>query len=75
MGEKTCFWKDDWLDGHSISELALDLVDAMTRRHRAAHTVASVLRNDEWIQDVTGLESCLPWWNMYNFGNAYNQWC
>jgi hypothetical protein len=53
-GEKTSFWKDDWLDGQSIAELAPELVDAVPPRRHAERTVASALRNGEWIRDVTG---------------------
>jgi hypothetical protein len=42
-GKSLLFWQDAWLDGRSITDNALDVVQAVPRRIRSSRTVADTL--------------------------------
>jgi hypothetical protein len=52
-GNAFLFWTDPWLEGRSITELAPDLLDAVTMR-KCRKTVAEVLSDGAWIRDISG---------------------
>jgi len=52
-GEKILFWKDRWLDGHTIAEIAPNLVKSV-HKQTAKRTVAQALLNGKWVEDIKG---------------------
>jgi hypothetical protein len=56
-GESTLFWKDRWLHGHTISELAPNLIKAIPKRTINRRTVAQALPNRCWVNDIRGAHS------------------
>jgi hypothetical protein len=50
------FWSDSdpWFGGARLTDLAPDLVGAVSSTTRKRRTVASTLMNQAWIQDITG---------------------
>jgi hypothetical protein len=53
-GNTIRFWMDSWLHGRMITEVALNLFEAVARRRRETRTVASALQDHNWIRDITG---------------------
>jgi len=53
-GESILFWKDRWLHGHTISELAPNLIKAIPKRTINRRTVAQALPNRCWVNDIRG---------------------
>ncbi|GJN34056.1 hypothetical protein PR202_gb22693 [Eleusine coracana subsp. coracana] len=53
-GTQIKFWTDPWIDGHSIQELAPNLVQAVSKIIRKRRNVAEALHNRSWLRDVTG---------------------
>jgi hypothetical protein len=58
MGRKFCleilFWKDRWLDGHTLVELAPCLFKIIPKRIVNRRTVAQALDNRNWVHDIKG---------------------
>ena len=53
-GEKILFWKDRWLDGHTIAEIAPNLVKSVHKQTAKRRTVAQALLNGKWVEDIKG---------------------
>ena len=53
-GQKALFWTDRWLQGHSVSDLAPCLSNAVGPRIKKQRTVAQALNGDAWVRDITG---------------------
>jgi hypothetical protein len=53
-GESILFWKDRWLNGSTISDLAPNLVKAIPKRSLNRRTVAEALTNQRWVADIKG---------------------
>jgi len=53
-GEKILFWKDRWLDGHTIAEIAPNLVKSVHKQTAKRRTVAQALLNRKWVADIKG---------------------
>jgi hypothetical protein len=53
-GTDILFWKDAWVEGSSIGELAPELVAAVPARKQKRRSLASALVGDAWISDITG---------------------
>ena len=53
-GQQSFFWTDKWINGHSIQDIALALLKAITPQTRRKRTVAQGLPNNAWAQDITG---------------------
>ena len=53
-GTNTLFWKDKWLDGHSIRELAPRVFDLVSKRRANKRTVREALTNEKWLEDIQG---------------------
>jgi hypothetical protein len=52
-GSTFLFWSDPWLEGWHLADLALDMVPVVSTQSQKWHTVASTLKNNAWIQDIT----------------------
>jgi hypothetical protein len=52
-GEKILFWKDRWLEGKCIAELAPHLITSIGKTINK-RTVAEALNNRRWISDIKG---------------------
>ena len=53
-GEEILFWKDRWLGGRTLAEIAPNLFKAVPKRTVNTRTVAQALHHRSWIQDVKG---------------------
>jgi len=53
-GEEILFWKDRWLDGHTLAEIAPNLFKTVPKRIVNRRTVAQALQNRSWVHDITG---------------------
>ena len=53
-GEKILFWKDRWLDGHTIAEVAPNLVKSVHKQTAKRRTVARALLNQKLVEDIKG---------------------
>jgi hypothetical protein len=53
-GEKILFWKDRWLDGRTIAEIAPNLVKSVHKQTAKRRTVAQALLNRKWVADIKG---------------------
>jgi hypothetical protein len=53
-GEEILFWKDRWLDGHTLVELAPCLFKTIPKRIVNRRTVAQALDNRNWVHDIKG---------------------
>lgn len=53
-GQKILFWKDKWLGGQSMEQLAPWVFRAVQRRIRNKRTVREALQGEVWISDITG---------------------
>ena len=53
-GESILFWKDRWLNGRTINELAPNLIKAFPKRSLNRRTVAEALNNRRWVADIKG---------------------
>jgi hypothetical protein len=53
-GERTMFWKDRWLNGKGIAEIAPNLLQIIPRRVANRRTVAAALNNRQWVADIRG---------------------
>jgi hypothetical protein len=56
LGDRTKlrFWKDAWLDGRNIVEVAPDLVATVSKWRQGTCIIASALQDNTWIRDITG---------------------
>lgn len=53
-GSNTKFWKDRWIKGSSISDLAPLVVAAVPTRTRNSRLVSDALVHNSWAQDIQG---------------------
>lgn len=53
-GTRALFWRDRWLQGRSIADLAPCLFDAVGQHARRCRTVAAGCSQRAWVQDITG---------------------
>jgi hypothetical protein len=51
-GESILFWKDKWLNGRTIDELAPNLIKAIPKRSLNRRTAAEALNNRRWVADI-----------------------
>jgi hypothetical protein len=50
----TLFWKDKWLTGKSIQDLAPNLYALVPKRRASRHTVMAALDEEKWLEDIQG---------------------
>jgi hypothetical protein len=53
-GTNTKFWKDKWLTGKRIKDLAPSLFNAIPKRIVNSRTVYEAITNRKWITDIKG---------------------
>jgi len=53
-GLRSFFWRDKWINGRSIVDIAPALLNAVTPQTRKRRTVADGFLNNAWAQDITG---------------------
>jgi hypothetical protein len=53
-GDEILFWKDRWLDDHTLAEMAPNLFRVVPKRVVKRRTVAQVLQNRRWVHDIRG---------------------
>ncbi|WVZ58922.1 hypothetical protein U9M48_009140 [Paspalum notatum var. saurae] len=53
-GKQTLFWKDRWLQGHRIEDLAPNIAAAVPNRRANRRTVKEALATHLWVQDIQG---------------------
>jgi hypothetical protein len=52
-GRSTLFWRDKWIHGQSVFQIAPNLLSAVTRRTQNSRTVFAAL-NRRWVGDIRG---------------------
>jgi hypothetical protein len=53
-GEHILFWTDRWLDGHTMAEIAPNLIKTAGKRTAKPRTVAQATQNRRWVGDING---------------------
>uniref|UniRef100_A0ACD5TRM4 Uncharacterized protein n=1 Tax=Avena sativa TaxID=4498 RepID=A0ACD5TRM4_AVESA len=53
-GQNVSLWSDRWIDGHSTSQIAPDLVQFIEPSKALQKTVAVALTVRNWIRDISG---------------------
>ena len=53
-GEHILFWTDRWLDGHTMANIAPNLVKTVTKQTAKRRTVAQAIQNRRWVGDIKG---------------------
>lgn len=53
-GEQILFWTDRWLDGHTMAEIAPNLVKRVTKGTAKRRTVAQAIQSRRWVGDIKG---------------------
>ncbi|WVZ51091.1 LOW QUALITY PROTEIN: hypothetical protein U9M48_002270 [Paspalum notatum var. saurae] len=53
-GESVLFWKDRWLPGKTVGEVAPSLLKTVSKRTANCRTVAQALLNRAWVSDIGG---------------------
>lgn len=51
-GKSTLFWKDNWLEGTSIKQIAPAIFSMIPKRRRNKRSVSEELTNGEWVQAI-----------------------
>jgi len=51
-GASTLFWKDRWLEGKNIEEVAPKILSLVSKRIIGRRTVAEALTDEKWIDDI-----------------------
>jgi mannosylglycoprotein endo-beta-mannosidase len=52
-GRNTFFWRDCWVNGFTVEELAPELCAKVPTRRKNARTVAEAMENNQWLNDIT----------------------
>jgi hypothetical protein len=53
-GRRTLFWKDGWIDGRSVVEIAPEVVAVVPLRWQNKRMVDEALQNNSWVLDIIG---------------------
>lgn len=53
-GHATLFWKDRWLLGATVVELAPEVMAAVPNKWRNKRSVAEALQDNRWFSDIKG---------------------
>lgn len=67
-GTNIRFWKDKWLFGSSVGDLAPAVLDVVPAKFIKSRTVSEALHNNSWVSDIKGalsmfglIEFCRLW--------------
>jgi hypothetical protein len=69
-GATTFFWKDKWIHGCSVVEVAPSVAAAIPKKFQSIRTVQQALPSSSWVQDIkgnlslAGLEEFLQLWDL-----------
>ena len=53
-GQRTLFWKDRWIAGSSVEDIAPALIGLVAKRTRSSQSVAVALQGNQWIRELRG---------------------
>ena len=53
-GSNTLFWKDKWLDGKGIQDIAPLVFALVPKRRINKRTVLEALTEEKWVEDIKG---------------------
>ncbi|XP_020163130.1 uncharacterized protein [Aegilops tauschii subsp. strangulata] len=53
-GEKVLFWRDRWIHGFTVAEIAPTIMDFVSTRAHNSRTVRQALIDNAWAADVQG---------------------
>ena len=53
-GQRTLFWLDSWIKGVSVSSIAPNLLQIISKRITKKRTVAEALNQRRWVRDIRG---------------------
>ena len=53
-GSNTLFWKDKWLDGKGIQDIAPLIFALVPKRRSSKRTVLEALTEEKWVEDIKG---------------------
>jgi hypothetical protein len=68
-GSNTLFWKDKWLNGRSIKDLAPRVSALVSKRRANRCIVMDALNNGKWLEDIQGeisLEALLEYLELWD---------
>jgi hypothetical protein len=68
-GANTLFWRDKWLTGRSIQDLAPNLYALVPKRRASRRTVMNALVDENWVADIQGeifLEALLEYLELWD---------
>jgi hypothetical protein len=60
-GETTLFWRDSWINGRNVAEIAPEVAALVSTRRRNTRKVSDALHEDSWLSDVSGDLSIEGW--------------
>jgi hypothetical protein len=60
-GETTLFWRDSWINGRNVAEIAPEVAALVPTRRRNTRKVSDALHEDSWLSDVCGELSIEGW--------------
>jgi hypothetical protein len=69
-GQNKIFWKDWWLNGETIADLAPEMAAAVVPKEACSRTVAQCLSNRSWVGDIkpevsiNGIRQYLLLWDL-----------
>jgi hypothetical protein len=49
------FWRDRWIEGRSVHDIAPSLIRKVKTRAYNARTVAQALTENRWVLDISGV--------------------
>jgi hypothetical protein len=73
-GSSTLFWKDKWLDGRSIKDIAPLVYALVPKRKSSKHTVLDALTGEKWNRGCAGCD-WLCWPGSVFSPLGYLGWC
>jgi hypothetical protein len=53
-GRRVYFWKDKWIDGRMVEDIAPGILAAVPTRWKNCRTVDMALHSNRWMLDITG---------------------
>jgi hypothetical protein len=56
-GARTLFWKDRWINGQRVADLAPQIFAIVNKRRANKRTVLEALTKHGWIADIQGVQT------------------